>query len=405
MFITKIAARNLARNKRRTIITTGAMAFALAIMIVYSGLTEGFIVIFEENAVGMDMSKIQIHAKGYRDEPSIYTWIDSSDSLIKQIEDAGYQASPRQYGFALAAGDMTSAGVQLRGVDIKRESTVTALYKHVHKGTWLTISDPAGVVIGKKLAKTLNVDIGDEIVILGQAADGSMANDLYRVKGIFKTVSETIDRAGFFMSIDAYRELMGYSGGAHQIAVRPPDKMTLDQAVEQLRTMAPEAEVLDWRKLIPTLAQLLDSVDVMMYLLYIIAYAAIGMVTLNAMLMAVFERIREIGIMKAIGISPWQVGGMILIETLIQTLLATMIAVAVSVPLSLYLETNGINLSSLGSGLSMNGVAMDPIWKTCTTARTIFMPIIFMVCMVAVAVIYPGIKAALVRPIKAIYHR
>jgi putative ABC transport system permease protein len=405
MNLPRIAMRNLARNKRRTIITSSAMSFALAIMIVYSGLSEGFVRKFEENAISLDMSNIQIHAMDYRSDPSIYCWIDDTEDILTRLDKAGYHASPRWNGFALAAGKLTSAGVRIRGVNTLRESDVTDLYRHIHKGSWLLKGKMKEVVIGRKLAKTLNVDIGDEIVLLGQASDGSMANDIYFVRGVLKTVSAGIDRAGFFMTEAAFRDLLAYTGGAHEIAVRIPATESLDEAASIVTSLAPDDETMTWRQLAPALSQLLESSDVSLYFMYIIAYAAIGMVTLNAMLMAVFERIREFGIMKAVGVSPFQITGMIFLESLFQTALASFIGIAVGLPASLYLRDHGIDLTQFGEGIAISGVAMDPIWSTIVTANTVIMPIVFMAAIVALAVIYPGFKAAMVRPVKAIYHR
>lgn len=405
MKLPRMSFRNLMRNKRRSIITMAAMAFALSIMIIYSGLTEGFLQKFKENAVSLDMSTIQIHAPDYRGDPSIYKWIDGTDEVVKKLEMAGYSASPRFYGSALAAGKLTSAGVRIRGVDTRREPEVTELFRHVQKGSWLLEGRSREVVIGRKLAKALNVDIGDEIVLLGQAADGSIANDIYRVRGILKTVSEAIDRAGFFMTVPAYRNLLAYDGGAHEIAVRKPDDMSLEEAVSDVAFLVPGEEVLDWKRLVPALSQLLESSDVSMFLLYIIAYAAIGMVTLNAMLMSVFERIREFGIMKAVGVSPFQIAAMIFMESFIQTILAAIIGTALGLPVSLYLRNHGIDLSEFGSSVAISGVAMDPVWETIVTPGTVILPIVFMAGIVIISVIYPGIKAAVVRPVKAIYHR
>ncbi len=400
-----ISARNLTRNKRRTLITVGAMSFSIAVMIVYAGLMEGFFHVFKENAVDMDLSKMQIHAKGYLDNPSIYNRIDQSDELIDKLEQNGFRAAPRFYGFALAASGNASAGVQLRGVDVVREKKVTKLYQHVRMGSWLSPDDEKGVVIGRALAKTLNVHIQDEIVILGQAMDGSIANDIFRVKGILKSVSAGIDRAGFFMTTEAYRNLLSFSGGAHEIAIQFPSGIPLASAVSTVRKIAPDQDIADWKHLAPALAQLFDSLKVTMMLTYIIAYAAIGMLVLNAMLMAVFERIRELGIMKAVGLSPGRILTMIILESAIMTGLAAAAGLLTGLPISFYLQTHGIDLSGFGNGLLISGIAMDPVWRTRVTFGTVLKPIYFMAIMVFTAIIYPGFKAAFVRPIKAITHR
>ncbi len=405
MTIIRIAIRNLMRNKRRVLITTSAMAFALFIMIIYKGLYDGFLVEFEHNAVSLDLSRAQIHAPEYRAEPSIYTTIKDSEVLIDNLKKAGYSASSRLYGFALAAADNNSAGVTLRGVDIHREKQVTELYKHLKTGKWLSENAASEVVIGGKLARTLGVDLGSEIVIVGQAVDGSIANELYTVRGILKTVSSEIDRGGFFMTGPAFRELMAFENGVHEIAINFPREKPLEDAVLEIREISPDAEVLSWRELAPELSQMFDASNVSMIFMYVISYAAIALVTLNAMLMAVFERIREFGIMKAVGVSPRQIWRMVIIEAFCQVLLACVVGAALGIPVVLYLQTHGINYSAFGDGATISGVALDPIWTSYVTLRTVFEPMIFMAVMVLLAVIYPGLKAALIQPVKAIYHR
>jgi len=401
----RIAIRNLMRNKRRMLITTCAMAFALFIMIVYKGLYDGFLLEFEHNAVALDLSMIQLHAMDYRSEPSIYKVIPDVESTINKLEKAGFHAAPRLFGFALAAAGNSSAGVTLRGVDIEREKKVTELCNHVSSGSWLSSQDSSGVVIGGKLAKTLGIDLDDEIVIVGQAVDGSLANELYEVRGILKTVSAEIDRAGFFMTDEAYKTLMSFERGAHEIAVHIPDSRALDDAVQEIQRLVPDIEVLNWRELAPELSQMLDVSNVSLILLYVIAYAAIALVTLNAMLMAVFERIREYGIMKAIGVYPRQIWRMVIFEAFAQIILASILGTIAGIPVSLYLENHGINYSAFGDGAAISGVALDPIWTSHVTIETVIEPILFMMGMVLLAVIYPGLKAALIQPIKAIYHR
>ncbi len=403
--ILRIAFRNLLRNKRRTLITTGAMSFALIIMIIYTGLSAGFMNKFEHNAVALDIGWIQIHKPGYREDPSIYKWVENTPEVVRTLEENGYEAVPRYYGYALAAANKSSAGVQLRGIQPEAEKEVTELYKYMLQGEWLSAGDEKGVVIGRKLAENLDVGIGHELVLLGQAADGSIANDLYFVRGIMKTVSETIDRSGFFMNESAYRKLMVYDGGAHQIVLKPPAELTLEGATEKASGFFPELDVKSWKEIAVGLSQMLDSAEVSLILLYIIAYAAIGMVTLNAMLMAVFERIREFGIMKAIGLSPVQIGMIILVEATFQLLCAGFAGVLAGLPTALYMQTHGIDFAMAGDRIAVSGIAMDSYWTTYVTPETVIKPIIFMSIMVFIAVLYPGIKAALVSPIKAIYHR
>ena len=405
MRILSMASRNVIRNWRRTLVTTLAMGFAGFIMILFASLTEGLLYTSERNAVAMNLGDMQIHAEGYRDDPDLYKRIGNASDLVRKLQQAGFHAAQRVYGFGLAAAGSASAGVQLRGIDLTNEATVTQIHKHVMQGNWLADTDPKGVVIGKKLGRTLNVKPGDEVVIIGQAADGSMANDLYTVRGILKSIGEEVDRAGFFMVERAFRELMVMPQGAHEITVMRPDRSRdLESATTQVAALAPGYETLHWRSLRPVIARILDLADSQTIVMVLITYVAVAMIVLNAMLMSVFERIRELGIMKAIGVTPWQILLLVYVETMVQVTVASIIALSSGWSIARYFQNNGIDLSAIASSTSFGGVAIDPIWYAYVTKEAVIIPIVFLFIIAAAAVIYPAIKAAVIRPVKAIYY-
>ena len=405
MRILSMASRNVIRNWRRTLVTTLAMGFAGFIMILFASLTEGLLYTSERNAVAMNLGDMQIHAEGYRDDPDLYKRIGNASDLVRKLQQAGFHAAQRVYGFGLAAAGSASAGVQLRGIDLTNEATVTQIHKHVMQGNWLADTDPKGVVIGKKLGRTLNVKLGDEVVIIGQASDGSMANDLYTVRGILKSIGEEVDRAGFFMVERAFRELMVLPQGAHEITVMRPDRSRdLESATTQVAALAPGYETLNWRSLRPVIARILDLADAQTIVMVLITYVAVAMIVLNAMLMSVFERIRELGVMKAIGVTPWQILLLIYVETMAQVTVASIIALSSGWSVARYFQNNGIDLSAIAGSTSFGGVAIDPIWYAYVTKEAVIIPIVFLFIIAAAAVIYPAIKAAVIRPVKAIYY-
>jgi ABC-type lipoprotein release transport system permease subunit len=400
-----MASRNVIRNWRRTLVTTLAMGFAGFIMILFASLTAGLIYTSERNAVAMNLGDIQIHAEGYRDDPDLYKRIDNASDLVRRLKQAGFHAAQRVHSFGLAAAGSASAGVQLRGIDLTNEATVTQIHKHVMQGNWLADNDPKGVVIGKKLGRTLNVKPGDEVVIIGQATDGSMANDLYTVRGILKSIGEEVDRAGFFMVESAFRELMVLPQGAHEITIMRPDRSRdLESATTQVAALASGYETLHWRKLRPVIARILDLADAQTIVMVLITYVAVAMIVLNAMLMSVFERIRELGVMKAIGVTPWQILLLVYLETMVQVTVASILALVSGWSVARYFQNNGIDLSAIAGSTSFGGVAIDPVWYAYITKEAVIIPIIFLFIIAAAAVIYPAIKAAVIRPVKAIYY-
>ena len=407
MYFFHYAYRNILRSRQRSLLTIGAMAFAGFIMIFYATLMEGLLWTTEQNVVGLDLGEIQIHAPGYRLDPDLYTSISNGDSVISRIEKMGFAAAPRLYAYGLAAAGSSSAGVRLRGVDLKAEPQVSRISRHLLAGQWLAGNDPKGVVLGRKLARTLSVKVGAEVVVVGQAADGSLANDLFQVRGILRAVGAGVDQAGFFMSIESFRKLMALPRGVHEIVVvRRNSADDLGQSTRNLSALYPDLEVLNWRQLQPVVARIVDISNYSLMIMLLITYAAVGILTLNAMLMSVFERIPELGVMKALGVSPWRIFGLILTEAMLQAGAAVALALATAVPLSAYFARHPLDfLWFIKETSSIAGVALEPVWYCRITPATIVGPAGFLFGMAVLAVLYPAGKAAVIRPLKAIYHR
>jgi len=401
--IFKMAWRNLWRNRRRTLVTIGAMSLALLVMILYAGLMEGYLRNMERTVLDLEVGDVQVFAEGYRDNPSIYTRIENPDELLAPLDAEGFPASGRLLAYGMAAAGESSAGVSFRGVDVARDARVSLVHEQVAEGRWLDPEDPGGVVLGRRLARTLGVSPGAELVVLTQGADGAMAYDLYTVRGVLLGIGDATDRSGVFMTAGAFRELLVVPDGVHQIIVRRPGEIDLPGAADRVHTLAGELDVKTWRQLLPTIASMLDSARGVMIAMFFIIYVAIGILILNAMLMAVFERIREFGVLKALGVGPLDVMRLMLVESAIQTGIAILVGVTLAVPSLWYLSNTGINLAQLG-GVTIMGIAWDPVWRAAVQADIFTRPILVLVSIVAAAVFYPALKAALIRPIDAMHH-
>lgn len=382
------------------------MAFAGAIMVFYISLFDGYMQQMQRTALNLHVGEIQIHAAGYRKDPDIFRRVQNATSVVERLEAKGYRAAPRLFSFALAAAGSASSGVQLRGVDVAREKTVTRLHDHLRTGAWVDPAVPDGVVVGRKLARALNVSVGDEVVVVGQGADGSTADRLFKIRGVLRPVADDVDRAGFFIPESTFREMLVVPDGAHEIVVVGAQPLVdLDAAVTDIASVAESQEVLHWKKLQPVLARMIELSDGSAIFLLLVTYIAVGMVVLNAALMSVFERIREFGILKALGFSPRQIGGIVIAESMMQATIASLIALAFGLPLSLYYEVHGLDFSSISGASSFGGIAMEPVWYTAVSAGSVVQTVAMLFVMVLLAAIYPGIKAALIRPVDAIHHR
>jgi putative ABC transport system permease protein len=403
----KLAWRNVWRNTRRSVVTIAAMAFALWVMVLYSGLISGYIDGMARDVLDYEVGDIQVFADGYRDDPTLYRRIPDVEARLAALEAAGFRAAPRLMAGALAASGDQSSGVQLRGVDVARDREVLRIPERVLLGEWLDPADEDGVVVGRRLARTLGVKPGSELLVLSQGADGSMANDLYEVRGVLAPVGDATDRGAVFMNQAAFRRLMVIDEGASQIVVRVPTRdgeVDLDAAAAEIAGLVPGSEVKTWRQLMPTVATMLDSAEAMIYLIFGIVYIAVGILVLNAMLMAVFERIREFGVMKALGVGPGMVARIILLEAALQTGVALIVGLVLAAPFAWYLSTAGLDMSFL-AGASVAGLNVPAIWRGVYDAQSVTGPVVMLVAIVALAVVIPTIRAATLRPVDAMRYQ
>ena len=401
-----MAWRNVWRNTRRSGVTIAAMTFSLFMMICVTSFYEGMLKKMEAKITDVEIGDIQIHDPSYRNNPSIYNSMAASTNVADKLESIDYQTAERLLGSGLVASDETSSGAAIFGLSLNDDADVSLVFERISDGDWLSESDPHGVVVGRLLARSLSVSVGDELVLLSQAYDGSMANDLFTVRGILSSISEVTDRGGVFMLDSTFRDFYALQGGAHRLVVKRPKGVELDQALidVKLATANQELEVKSWRELSPILASMIDSALQLIQVGFLIIYLAVVILLLNAMLMAVFERVREFGILKAIGVGPASVLSLILLEGAIQALVAIVLAFLLCIPALWFLTDVGINMTLL-SGVSVMGLSFDPIWTSVVTARTIYMPLTTMLVIVVLGVLYPALKAARITPLEAIHHQ
>ncbi len=400
-----MAWRNVWRSSRRSLVTIAAMSFALWVMVLYSGLVEGMLGGMERDLLDVEVGDIQVRAEGFSDDPGIWVRISEPWQVVDQLEAQGLRATARLQAGGLAASGEQSSGVLLQGLDPERDGRALKLAERVARGEWLSRDDPDGVVLGWRLAKILGVDVGGELFVLTQGADGSMANALYAVRGVLGSVSGGTDRAALLLVDESFRSLLVVPEGAHQIIVRVPEAVSLQQAREVVRAALPRAEIQTWRELMPTIAQMMDATSGMMVFVYFIVYIAVGILILNAMLMVVFERIREFGVMKAIGVSPGAVLALIFIESSILVVVAAAVGLALAAPCAGYLATHGLDLSAFMSTTDMMGMQLPNVWIGVYGPAQFLGPLAAMSVIVLVAIAYPALKAASISPVEAMRYR
>ncbi|MBW1722894.1 MAG: ABC transporter permease [Deltaproteobacteria bacterium] len=397
-----IAWRNLWRNPRRTLITVVAIGLNVAVLIASYGLMEGILEHFLSSATNIVVGEVQIHSPKFLVDRSMYRDLEAPDDILSRLKRWNLPAVARSYGFGLVAHGTKSAGTLFWGVDPVAERSVFDLAGNVLEGSFLSPVPQGGIVLGKKLARTLNVSVGDEIIVVVQAADGSLGNELYHVRGILKNVGDRIDREAAILHREDFKTLFVSGGRIHEIAVNTRGKVPLERLKEMAARAAPGAEIKTWRDLLPSLSDMMNFFDASMWLMGMIFFIAAALGVMNTMLMSTFERIREFGILKALGATPWRILLDVAAEAWVLGLISTLAGILIGLPLTYYLQVAGLDLSMFASGdVSVAGVALDPIWRAALAPKTVAVPVVVMWVVCLLASLYPAAIAARLDPVKA----
>lgn len=405
MTLVRIAWRNLWRNPRRTFITMFSMSFGLTMMIVFYALMNGMVDQMVRFATILGAGHIQVHQVDYLEERSLYDTMSEPVKMLETIAETGVgHAAPRSFATALISSGPQSTGSMLWGIDPELESEVTELHLHLEKGDFLDPDPSGGVVLGLNLARKLAVEPGDEVIILTQAADGSMGNALYTVSGILKSVGEALDRGGVLMHRKDLDDLVYLQGRVHEIAIRLDDPNRLEESTAIIRrSLDPmDVDVKNWKELFPELNEYLRLSDTSTLIVLTIIFAVASLGIMNTQLMSLFERTREIGVMRALGLGPGPVAMLVLLETLFLTLLSAVAGGTAGSLWSTYLEKYGWDLTNTGGSFAFAGVAFETHFRATLTTSTVVDSVIVMIIISFAATLYPLFRAMRITPADAI---
>ena len=402
MMLFTIAWRNIWRNRRRSLIIMVSIIVGVASTMVSDGLSIGMVHQMLENKIGSHVSHIQIHARGFRDNQVIQTSIpdrarvEQALGSTKGIENW----SRRVITFGLLSSATNSSGGLIVGVEPEREARVTSIKASLVEGEYLS-GRPHEVVIGQRLADKLGVGVGDKVVGMASALSGDVGSDLFRVVGIFQTVSSEFDKMHMFAALPATQQMLELGDRVIEYAITVDDLEHVDQVANALRAqLGDEYEVLSYRDLLPMLVYMVDMYGQMMIVLYVVIGLAMIFGIINTMLMSVFERIQEFGVLMAIGMKNSYVFRMVMTEALLLSAMGTVAGLAAGIVVVLTLGAVGIDFSLFTEGLNAFGVGAVIYPKL--TMSSIISVVIIIPLTALLGALYPALKATRLQPVSAI---
>ena len=397
----KIAFRNVFRQRRRTILTALTICGGFTLAALSIGLSDGtyaeVIDLFTRNRLG----HIQIHAAGYLDKPSLYKNIPDFTAVGSRIQNlAEVEAwAPRLYSAGLVSVRDKSAGVQIIGIDPEREMRATRFDKKIFRGNIFLQNALPEAIMGKGLAKVLHAEVGDEVVIVSQAADGSIADALYHLAGIVDSGDDLSDRMAFYLPLAEAQSLLVLPDRAHEIIVIVNDLGHVKQATQQIRMALGDSSlaVAPWQEFARSFyeAMELDQQGNWISIFIILLIVAIGV--LNTVLMSVLERTREYGVLKAVGTQPAQIFKLVIFEVNFITLASVLAGAALSLLLNLVLSQHGI---ALPQAFTFAGVEFKEIYSE-VNLRSLLIPGLTVILAANVVSLFPSFKAAHTEPARA----
>ncbi len=413
----QLAWRNLWRNRTRTLITLFAISATYALQLLSYGIGEHSYVMMKHSAVKTAGGSVLVHADGYWENRSGEFIVEDGEAIRASLADLPgvAEAVPRVIIQGLLSSTRGRMGAALYGIDVEKEAALDDRSRFLVEGSFLGPPDPNAsrrvrmrkpIVLGRGVVDELKIELGDRVVLTATDPEGEMAYALFHLSGILETGSKMMDKGLAYTTIEAAQSALNLGGGLTQVGVVLEDDTRRDAtkaAVEAALAGRTGLELLTWDEAMPELVAWVE-VDYRinaMFLYVILLIVAFGIA--NTFLMAVMERIRELGLLGALGMTPGRIARLVMAETFILALIAIALGFALGYGGHYYFMTEGVELTSLGEmEWDVSGVLMEDMtlrsrfnaWKWGSATVAVFI-------LVMISAMYPAYRATRVAPATA----
>lgn len=404
----KMAWRNVWRNPRRSILTMAAIAFATTLLVFMLSWQFGSYATMINASVMIHTGHLQVQAKGYQEKREIRLVVPNPGAVDRILADTkGVAAySSRASSFSLVSSPSRTFGAMVIGIQPEQEKKVSTIARIIRKGTYLSVADSNQALIGELLAKNLHVDLGDELVLLGQGRDGSIAATVVKVKGIFNSGQDDYDRGTVHVPLKFFQDVYSMGEAVNEVVIVcdsldrvPGVKRAVSIGLKDLPDYT-RLVVLDWKELMPGLIQAIKMDLVSGFIFYIILVVVVAFSILNTFLMAILERTREFGVMMAIGTAPNRLTKILLLESATMTLLGLTVGVIMGGLLTWYFQVHGIVISGAAEIMRQYGLPEKMFPQLSLLSISVGAGVVLLIT--SLAALYPAFKVRRLHPIEAI---
>jgi ABC-type lipoprotein release transport system permease subunit len=393
----RLALRNLFRQGKRTLFTGLSMLVGFVLACFFIGWADGtynhIIDGFTRNRLG----HVQIHKEGYLDNPTLYKTIENPQGVAAEVENTGHVDSwaSRIYAAGLASVGEQSAGARIIGIQPEREDRTMSFAAKLVEGQYFASSSNQSIV-GKTLATVLDAGIGDSLIIVSQAADGSIANDIYEIIALIDTGDPGLNRSAVYLPLADAQRLFVLQNRVHEIAVTVEDLNHVTEVTTELqqRLAGSGLEVASWKEFASEFYRAMQADKNGMYLSLLVVIIVVAITILNTVLMSVLERQKEYGVLRAIGTRPARIVGMVITETTLLAAASIVLGSIVGFFLNLYFSRHGI---ALANPIEWGSVQFR-FMKGEINARSFYLPSLTVIVTSLLVCLPPALRAARTEP-------
>ncbi|MBK8822814.1 MAG: ABC transporter permease [Anaerolineales bacterium] len=398
----KMAYRNLGRHRRRTFLSTLALAMGTALLMFIAAFFQGEMRSSMETTLRLNTGHLQVKNANYDPDKLSVAWeylIENPEQVAAQIEALGQvqSATPRLLASGIVSASDESVGVQIMG--IVPDSSANDPYRDgLVSGDFLTADDREGIVIGYPLAESLGLNVGDQLNLLVNTSEGNVDEQKFTVRGIFSTGTTSYDKGVVFLPLAKAQSFSGATNHASMIFILLKDREQADVVAAAIQGEGYKVET--WRELNELLVLVNDFSNAYLTIINLIILGVTATVIVNTLLMSVFERTREIGILSAIGMKGRQIIALFLAEATLLALSGITFGSLIGWALSAYFSKVGVYFGDLG--MSKDMLLNDRIYTELTLDSAINL-IVTAFIITIIASLYPARMASRMEPVEALH--
>ena len=401
--ILKLAWRNIWRNPTRSLVVIGAIIIGVWSVIFLMGMIYGMATSYVNNAIQKETSHIQIHHPSFPEDNESRYYLDNAAEVMDKIESLPSVKGTmiRSLSNAMIGSSRGTRGIRVNGIYPDREKDITGMGESIVEGEYLNDEGKNSILISSRLAEKLKVKLRSKVVLTFQQVDGEIISGAYRVTGIFDTHNSMFDDNIAFVPIQSLNRLLGKDNIGHEAMIYLNETTAIDTTMVQLKAMFPGLLVRSYREISPEMELFESQIGMAGQIYMVIFMLALIFGIINTMLMAVLERIRELGMLMAVGMNKVRVFFMIVLETILLGFIGAPIGILLGYLMTSWFSVHGINLVMFSEeGMQQFGMSsfIYPVVKSedyLSLAIAVFITALL-------ASIYPAYKAIKLKPVEAI---